>query len=244
MVSAPLNPSSRLMTLKSADPVAWAVSPGYIDYDAAVEAMEKRAAQIRSGAAREMIWLLEHRPLYTAGTSANPADLRSPDMFPVYKTSRGGQFTYHGPGQRVAYVLLDLEKRGKDVRCFVHGLEEWLIRALSEFGLKGERRAGRVGVWIDRTRPGGRYQEDKIAAIGVRVRRWVSFHGVSFNVEPDLSHFAGITPCGVDEDGLGVTSLSDLGLTATMDDVDTALLNAFEAVFGPTELATVRPLES
>lgn len=199
--------------------------------------MEARAAEIRAGTADELVWLLEHPPLYTGGTSAKPADLLNPDQFPVFTSSRGGQFTYHGPGQRVAYVMLDLEQRGKDIRAFVRGLEDWLIESLAEFSIKGERREGRVGVWVDRTEPGGLLHEDKIAAIGVRVRRWVSFHGISFNVEPDLSHFGGITPCGVSEPGLGVTSLVDLGLPVGMDDADAALQGAFNRIFGPTKSA-------
>jgi lipoyl(octanoyl) transferase len=202
--------------------------------------MEERAAAIRNGEASELIWLLEHPPLYTAGTSAKPIDLLAPDQFPVFKTSRGGQYTYHGPGQRVAYAMLDLEQRGKDIRAFVFGLEQWIIETLAEFELKGERRKGRVGVWIDRTAPGSAMREDKIAAIGVRVRKWVSFHGIALNVEPNLSHFGGITPCGISDDGLGVTSLVDLGLPVTMDDADAALRTAFENVFGPTVDETIR----
>ena len=215
-------------------PVEWAVSPSRIPYDAAVEYMEGRAAAIRAGEAPELVWLLEHDPLYTGGTSAKESDLLNADRFPVYKSSRGGQYTYHGPGQRVAYVMLDLEKRGKDIRCFVHGLEQWIIETLDAFNVKGERRSDRVGVWVDRTEPGGPLREDKIAAIGVRVRKWVSFHGIALNVEPDLSHFTGITPCGVSDPGLGVTSLVDLGLPVTMDDADEALKAAFHKVFGPT----------
>ncbi len=234
MVSTPLNHETALSRLKTVDEAEWAISPGYVGYDEAVGAMEARAAAIRAGDAPELVWLLEHPPLYTAGTGAKPGDLLAPDRFPVFKTSRGGQYTYHGPGQRVAYVMLDLERRGKDIRAFVHGLEEWIIETLGAFSIKGERRQGRVGVWVDRSEPGGPFREDKIAAIGVRVRRWVSFHGISLNVEPDLSHFTGITPCGIDEAGLGVTSLTDLGLPITMDDADTALRAAFEKVFGPT----------
>jgi lipoyl(octanoyl) transferase len=202
--------------------------------------MEERVAAIRAGSAGEFVWLLEHPPLYTGGTSADPADLKTPDRFPVHRSSRGGQFTYHGPGQRVAYVMLDLERRGRDVRAFVGGLEAWLIGALAEFGLKGETREDRVGVWIDRTRPGEPRREDKIAAIGVRIRRWVSFHGVALNVEPDLAHFSGIVPCGIDTPGLGVTSLADLGLPVTIADADAALRESFERVFGPT-VATAAP---
>ena len=196
--------------------------------------MTARAEAIAADRAGELVWLLEHPPLYTAGTSADPADLRDPDAFPVFDAGRGGQYTYHGPGQRVAYVMLDLRTRGKDVRAFVEALEGWIIDTLAAFNVTGERRAGRVGVWVDRTRPGGPLREDKIAAIGVRLRRWVSFHGISLNVEPDLSHFAGIVPCGIAEPGLGVTSLVDLGLPVTMADADAALKAAFEARFGPT----------
>ena len=199
--------------------------------------MEKRVADIRAGTAGELVWLLEHPPLYTGGTSAKPEDLFNPEGFPVFRSSRGGQFTYHGPGQRVAYAMLDLEKRGKDIRAFIRGLEAWLIESLDAFNVKGERRDDRVGVWVDRTEPGGVLREDKIAAIGVRVRRWVSFHGISFNVEPELSHFGGITPCGISAPGLGVTSLVDLGLPVTMDDADAALKATFERIFGPTSTA-------
>ncbi len=212
--------------------VEWAISQDLVDYDAAVAAMEARVAEIRSGRARELVWLLEHPPLYTAGTSARPGDLID-RRFPVYKTARGGKFTYHGPGQRVAYVMLDLTRRRRDVRSFVAALEEWLIRTLDDFNVAGERRADRVGVWVDRTVSGGRRREDKIAAIGVRLRHWISFHGISLNVEPDLSHFGGIVPCGIAEDGLGVTSLVDLGLPVAMDDADAALRRGFETVFGP-----------
>ena len=223
-----------LSKVKSASPAVWAVSEGYVEYEAAAAFMESRAAAIRAGRAEELVWLLEHPPLYTGGTSADAGDLLNPDRFPVYRSSRGGQYTYHGPGQRVAYVMLDLERRGKDIRAFVRALEDWMIETLAAFNVRGERRAGRVGVWVDRTAPGEALREDKIAAIGVRVRKWVSFHGVSFNVEPDLSHFAGITPCGIDAPGLGVTSLADLGLPVTMHDADIALKNAFQNIFGPT----------
>ncbi|WP_425411126.1 lipoyl(octanoyl) transferase LipB [Hyphococcus sp.] len=218
-------------------PAQWAVSTGRIDYETAVSFMETRAAAIRAGDADELVWLLEHRPLYTGGTGAKPDHLLLADRFPVYKSSRGGQYTYHGPGQRVAYVMLDLEKRGKDIRAFVHALEQWIIETLGEFNVRGERRDGRVGVWVDRTEPGGPRREDKIAAIGVRVRRWVSFHGIALNVEPDLSHFSGITPCGIAEPGLGVTSLVDLGLPITLDDADQALQRAFTRIFGAAETA-------
>jgi lipoyl(octanoyl) transferase len=203
-------------------------------YAEAVAAMEARARAIADGEADELVWLLEHPPLYTHGASARPEDLRDPHRFPVFASQRGGQFTYHGPGQRVAYVMLDLSRRGRDVKAFVCALEGWIIDALAEFNVIGERRAGRVGVWVDRTAPGGRLREDKIAAIGVRLKRWVSFHGVSLNVEPELEHFAGITPCGVSEPGLGVTSLADLGLLIPMHDVDGMLRRAFETRFGPT----------
>jgi lipoyl(octanoyl) transferase len=207
----------------------WQVAPGLTPYPDAVAFMEARAAAIADGTARELVWLVEHPPIYTAGTSAKDADLLDA-RFPVFKTGRGGQFTYHGPGQRVGYVMLDLKRRGGDVRGFVRDLEEWLIRTLARFNVKGERREGRVGIWVARSAkvPGGR--EDKIGAIGVRVRRWVTFHGVSLNVDPDLSHFTGIVPCGVREHG--VTSLHDLGLLVSMADADVAMKAAFEEVFG------------
>lgn len=234
MVSTPLKPPASLAHIKADRPAEWAISSGYAGYLEAVAVMERRAVDIRAGAASELVWLIEHPPLYTGGTSAKPQDLLMAERFPVYNSSRGGQFTYHGPGQRVAYIMLDLERRGRDVRAFVYGLEEWIILTLAEFGVKGERRVGRVGVWVDRSLPGGSLREDKIAAIGVRIRKWVSFHGISLNVEPDLSHFTGITPCGIDEAGLGVTSLADLGLPVTMTDADAALKHAFHKVFGPT----------
>ncbi|HEY3812212.1 MAG TPA: lipoyl(octanoyl) transferase LipB [Caulobacteraceae bacterium] len=212
-------------------PVGWAVSSAPVDYPAAVEAMEKRADAIAAGEAGELVWLLEHPPLYTAGVSAKPHDLLAPDRFPVFRSGRGGQFTYHGPGQRVAYAMLDLRERGRDARGFVRALEAWLIEALGAFNVTGEMRDGRVGVWVDR----GQGREDKIAAIGVKLRRWVSFHGVSLNVEPDLAHFDGIVPCGISEHG--VTSLVDLGLPVGLDDADAALKTAFEKVFGPVEPA-------
>ncbi len=236
MASDRLSPSSagNAAKLFRDAPVEWAASPGRVPYDAAVDFMEARAAAIRAGDAAELVWLLEHDPLYTGGTSAKEHDLLNADRFPVFKSSRGGQYTYHGPGQRVAYVMLDLERRGRDIRSFVGGLEQWIIETLAAFNVKGERRADRVGVWVDRTEPGGPLREDKIAAIGVRVRKWVSFHGIALNVEPDLSHFTGITPCGVSDPGLGVTSLIDLGLPVTMDDADDALKAAFQEIFGPT----------
>ena len=210
------------------DTLEWRISDIPVDYPDALTTMEDRVAAIRDGNAGEMIWLLEHPPLYTAGTSAKDDDLLDSARFPVYRAGRGGQYTYHGPGQRIAYTMLDLRERGPDVRCFVHNLEEWVIQALASFNVKGERREGRVGIWIDRG--GGR--EDKIAAIGVRIRRWVTFHGISINIEPDLEHFSGIVPCGIGDEGLGVTSLVDLGLPVTMTDMDVALQDSFEAVFG------------
>lgn len=213
-------------------PVEWARSDGYVDYPAAVEAMEARAAAVAEGAAPEMVWLLEHPPLYTAGVSAKDDDLLDAGRFPVHRTARGGQFTYHGPGQRVAYVMLDLNARGKDVRAFVRGLEQWIIGALDRFNVEADVREGRVGVWVLRAGPGWS-REDKIAAIGVKVRKWVSFHGISLNVEPDLTHFGGIVPCGIQEHG--VTSLVDLGVPATLDDADEALKQSFREIFGAVQ---------
>jgi lipoyl(octanoyl) transferase len=216
--------------------VEWARSEGRVDYPQAVAAMEARAAAIADGTAGELIWLLEHPPLYTAGVSSRDADLLDAGRFPVHRTSRGGQFTYHGPGQRVAYVMLDLNARGRDVRAFVRGLEQWIIGALGEFGVPADVRDGRVGVWVERKGPGWS-REDKIAAIGVKVRKWVSFHGISLNVEPDLDHFGGIVPCGIQAHG--VTSLVDLGVPATMDEADEALRQSFRRVFG--EVTTGAP---
>ncbi|MEQ1492844.1 MAG: lipoyl(octanoyl) transferase LipB [Terricaulis sp.] len=216
--------------------IGWAVSPGLTEYETAVAAMEARAAAIANGEARELVWLLEHPPLYTAGVSSKDSDLLVPDRFPVFRTGRGGQFTYHGPGQRVAYVMLDLRERGRDVTKFVQNLEHWIIGALADFNVKGEIKDGRVGVWVERKGPGWA-REDKIAAIGVRLRKWVSFHGIAFNVEPDLEHFSGITPCGISAPQFGVTGLVDLGLPVTMSDADAALRTSFERVFGATELA-------
>ncbi|PTV95437.1 lipoyl(octanoyl) transferase [Rhodobacter aestuarii] len=211
----------------------WIKSDTPVGYAEALAFMEARVAAIAAGEADEAIWLLEHPPLYTAGTSAKREDLVDPDRFPVYEAGRGGQYTYHGPGQRIIYVMLDLNKRGRDVRCFVRALEAWVIAALAEFNVSGEIRDGRVGVWVKRPEKGlqadGSPQEDKIAAIGVKLRRWVSFHGISINVEPDLSHFSGIVPCGIREHG--VTSLVDLGLPVTMDDLDVALQATFETAF-------------
>jgi len=205
--------------------VEWRVEPGLTPYPQAVAFMEERVAAIAAGSAGDLVWLLEHPPIYTAGTSAKDSDLLDA-RFPVFKTGRGGQFTYHGPGQRVGYVMLDLRRRKQDVRAYVRDLEEWLIRALAHFGVKGERRDDRVGIWV--ARPG---REDKIAAIGVRIRHWVTFHGVALNVAPDLSHFSGIVPCGIR--GHGVTSVADLGVKATMAEVDVALRESFQEVFGP-----------
>jgi len=206
----------------------WRISDGPVPYDEALATMETRIADIRAGRAGELIWLLEHPPLYTAGTSSKPQDLLQPLRLPVHAAGRGGQYTYHGPGQRVAYTMLDLRQRRQDVRRYVADLEDWIIRTLARFNVRGERRDGRVGVWV--IREGGR--EDKIAAIGVRIRHWVSFHGISINVEPDLTHYAGIVPCGIA--GHGVTSLVDLGLPVTMTDLDMALAETFEEVFGTT----------
>jgi lipoyl(octanoyl) transferase len=208
-------------------PAGWATSSGLVAYEAAEAAMEARAGAIADGEAGELVWLLEHPPLYTAGVSAKAADLLDPGRFPVFRSGRGGQFTYHGPGQRVAYVMLDLSARGRDVRVFVQALQAWIIAALARLDVAGEVREGRVGVWVER----GGLKEDKVAAIGVKLRRWVSFHGVSLNVDPDLSHFTGIVPCGVTLHG--VTSLADLGRGATMADADAALQAAFVEIFGP-----------
>jgi lipoyl(octanoyl) transferase len=215
-------------------PVEWRVDDRLVPYEEALAVMEARAVRIADGEAGELVWLLEHPPLYTAGTSARPEDLVEPDRFPVHWTGRGGQFTYHGPGQRVGYVMLDLKRRRPDVRAFVAALEAWLIGTLAEFHVRGERREDRVGVWVRRPER-GQGAEDKIAAIGVRLKRWVSFHGIALNVDPDLGHFSGIVPCGVRDHG--VTSLVDLGLTPTMADVDLALRQRFEAIFGPTRSA-------
>jgi lipoyl(octanoyl) transferase len=208
------------------DTIEWRISDQLIDYPAALAEMEERVRAIRAGEAAELVWLLEHPPLYTAGTSADPSDLVDPDRFPVYDAGRGGQYTYHGPGQRVVYFLLDLKKRGKDVRKFVWGLEEVMVQAVAKFGVTAERRDGRVGVWVERG--GGR--EDKVGAIGVRIKQWVTYHGIALNVEPDLSHFTGIVPCGITEHG--VTSLTDLGLPVTMDDVDVVIKETFDEIFG------------
>jgi lipoyl(octanoyl) transferase len=211
--------------------VAWAVSDDLVPYAAAVCAMEARADAIARGEAAECVWLLEHPPLYTAGTSARDADLVAPDRFPVHRTGRGGQYTYHGPGQRVAYVMLDLARRRQDLRAYVAALEAWIIATLERFNVRAERREDRVGVWVRRPER-GEGVEDKIAAIGIRVRRWTTFHGISLNVDPDLSHFSGIVPCGVTAHG--VTSLADLGRLVTLPEVDMALRACFAPLFGPT----------
>jgi lipoyl(octanoyl) transferase len=215
-------------------PAEWRIAARPVAYPDAVAAMEARVAAIAAGTETEEVWLVEHPPLYTAGTSADPSDLLHADRFPVYRTGRGGQYTYHGPGQRVAYVMLDLGRRGPDLRKYVRDLEEWIIRTLAAFGVAGERRDGLVGVWV--ATPTG---HDKIAAIGIRVRRWVSFHGIAINVDPDLEHFTGIVPCGVR--GAGVTSLAALGVDVTMADVDTVLRREFEALFGPTLIPSAAP---
>lgn len=223
-----------------AAPVEWRISPGRVPYAAALDEMEARATAIAEGRARELAWLLEHPPLYTAGTSANPAEVIDA-RFPVYEAGRGGQTTYHGPGQRVVYLMLDLKRRRPDVRAYVATLEEWIIRTLASFNVRGERREHRVGVWVRRPELGVR-REDKIAAIGIRVKRWVSLHGIAINVDPDLSHFSGIVPCGVRERNYGVTSLVDLGLPVSMHDVDVALHREFVSLFGAT--ITAEPIPS
>ena len=226
-----------LLARPGAPPVEWLVSPGLTAYEAALAEMERRVEAIAAGLAPERVWLLEHPPLYTAGTSAKPDELVD-QRFPVFRAGRGGRFTYHGPGQRVAYVMLDLTGRRPDLRAYVCALESWLIDALKAFGVRGETRADRVGVWVvrpDKPRgPEGATAEDKIAAIGVRVRRCATFHGVALNVAPDLTHFSGIVPCGIAEPHYGVTSLADLGREATFAEVDQALRASFERTFGPT----------
>lgn len=221
---------------EGSNPVRWRVSDGLVGYEDAVAEMERQVALIADGQADELVWLVEHPPLYTAGTSADAKDLIEPDRFPVFATGRGGEYTYHGPGQRVAYVMLDLKRRRQDVRAYVAALEEVVIRTLDSMNVKGERREDRVGVWVRRPEkpvlPDGTMSEDKIAALGIRLRRWVSFHGLSINVDPDLGHFTGIVPCGIS--AYGVTSLVDLGLPVMMADVDMRLRKAFEDVFGPT----------
>jgi len=228
VIARPIPDDARAVSLE------WRISDAPIGYEEAVAEMERRVASIRAGTAPELIWLLEHPPLYTAGTSALESDLLEPGLFPVHRTGRGGQYTYHGPGQRVAYVLLDLKRRGMDVRGFVSALEEWMIRTLARFNLKGERRAGRVGIWIDE----GLGRDSKIAAIGVRVRQWVTYHGVALNVDPDLRHYRGIVACGIR--GHGVTSLTAQGISVGMAEVDAALKASFEPAFA-TVMAGSRP---
>lgn len=225
-----------MMPQPGSPPVRWRISDGIVPYEEAIRQMEDEVAAIADGRADELVWLLEHPPLYTAGTSADSADLIEPDRFPVFATGRGGEYTYHGPGQRVAYVMLDLKRRRQDVRAYVGALEEVVIRTLDLMNVRGERREDRVGVWVRRPEkpplPDGSIAEDKIAALGIRLRRWVSFHGLSLNVDPDLSHFTGIVPCGIST--YGVTSLVDLGLPVMMADVDMRLREAFESIFGPS----------
>lgn len=228
MVKLDVNTDTILQKTGPSGPLQWRTSPNRVGYQEALDWMEARVAAIRDGKVGECVWLLEHPPIYTGGTSANSADLIQPDRFPVIRTGRGGQFTYHGPGQRVAYVMLDLTRRGRDVRSFVCSLEGWIIDTLALFDIQCERREGRVGVWVVRDIDGAP-REDKIAAVGVRVRRWVTFHGISLNVSPELSHYDGIVPCGVKD--FGVTSLQDLGVTASMEDVDRALVETFARHF-------------
>lgn len=228
-------------TTNCPDAIYWAVSHAPVEYQTAVACMEAHVAEIARGRASELVWLLEHPSIYTAGTSARDEDLLSPRRFPVYRTGRGGQFTYHGPGQRVAYIMLDLRRRGRDVRAFVERLESWIIETLAHFNIQGQKRDGRVGVWV--TRPQlGECHEDKIAAIGVRVRQWVTFHGISINVDLNLAHFTGIVPCGVREHG--VTSLVDLGYPITMSELDMAMRSAFEAQFGPTSHVSLDDIDA
>lgn len=217
-----------LEQLKGPAHIEWRTASGLTPYPLAISTMEERVEQIRKDGADELVWLVEHPTLYTSGTSASTEDLLTPDRFPVYDTGRGGQYTYHGPGQRVAYAMLDLRRRGQDLRAYVRGLESWVIHALDAFGIHGEQRDGRVGIWVAHSDG----TEDKIAAIGVRVRSWVTYHGISINLAPDLEHFSGIVPCGIGEEGLGVTSLQKLGVDVTMDEVDAVLKSSFERVFG------------
>jgi lipoyl(octanoyl) transferase len=230
VVNTRANLTIGLLPTAGAPPVEWRVSDGLIDYQSALDAMTARAAAIARGEAPELVWLLEHPALYTAGTSARPSELIDA-RFPVHSAGRGGQFTYHGPGQRVGYVMLDLKRRAPDVRRFVATVEQWLIDALAGFNVRGERRDDRIGVWVPRPDKGAGC-EDKIAAIGIRVQQWVTLHGFALNVDPDLSHFSGIVPCGVSEPRYGVTSLIDLGRTVSMAEVDSALRAAFAPLFG------------
>jgi lipoyl(octanoyl) transferase len=247
MINVPSN-ARQTLDLKGFLPAAgdpavdWLISDAPVPYPDAVAAMESRAAAIAAGGAAELVWLLEHPPLYTSGTSGQAGDLLDP-RFPLHTTGRGGQLTYHGPGQRVAYVMLDLKRRRPDVRAFVAALEQWIIATLDAFNIRGERREDRVGVWVARPDKGEGH-EDKIAAIGVRLKRWVSLHGIAINVEPDLSHFKAIVPCGISDPRYGVTSLVDLGLPVTMPDVDVALRNSFTDIFGATVATTAEPVDS
>jgi lipoyl(octanoyl) transferase len=222
-----MNMQNNLASQNHASAVEWKTATGLIPYPLAVSTMEQRVAEIRDGTADELVWLVQHPALYTSGTSARAEDLLTPDRFPVYDTGRGGQYTYHGPGQRVAYAMIDLRERGQDLRAYVRALEAWVIDTLRQFDIQGERRDGRVGIWVDR----GNGREDKVAAIGVRVRSWITYHGISINLTPNLEHFSGIVPCGISEDGLGVTSLNDLGVQASMDELDTVLRNSFRTIF-------------
>ncbi len=239
MIVSGRQPQATLPLPQGLPPAEWRVSDAPVDYQAALAAMDARVEVIAAGQAPELVWLLEHPPLYTAGTSAKTEELIDA-RFPVHYVGRGGQFTYHGPGQRVVYAMLDLNRRKPDVRAYVATLEEWIIRTLASFNVRGERRENRIGVWVKRPDKGqdlhGQAYEDKIAAIGIRVRRWITLHGIAINVEPDLSHFAGIVPCGVSERRYGVTSLADLGITATMAELDVALRCEFETLFGPAKL--------
>ncbi|MBC8337702.1 MAG: lipoyl(octanoyl) transferase LipB [Alphaproteobacteria bacterium] len=230
MTAKQVNPGAPLSVHQSSRAIEWRISDAPVDYPQALEFMETRVEAIHAGTAPEMVWLLEHPPLYTAGTSADDNELLDANRFPVYRTGRGGRYTYHGPGQRIAYVMLDLSRRGNDVRGFVHDLEEWVIRTLAHFNVIGEVRDDRVGIWVRRGAPNNpASREDKIAAIGVRVRHWVTFHGVAINLEPDLEHFSGIVPCGISEHG--VTSLWDLGLTPSGPELDSVLMSTFDEVF-------------
>lgn len=237
---------TQMLPMPGSPPVRWRIADGLVDYDHAVAEMEREAALIAEGRADELVWLVEHPPLYTAGTSAEEKDLLAPTRFPVHKTGRGGEYTYHGPGQRVVYVMLDLKRRRQDVRAFVSALEGVVIGTLADMNIRGERREDRVGVWVQRPErpalPGGLVAEDKVAAIGIRLRRWVSFHGFSLNIDPDLEHFSGIVPCGIT--GYGVTSLVDLGLPVMMSDVDPLIRQNFERIFGATSVEPVPSVES